>query len=46
MNEAAIAHPKIATQKIAINAIRVHDHDQLERLQDVQNRIAADKLYV
>ena len=35
MNETAIAHRKIATQKITINAIRVLDHEQLDRLQDV-----------
>ncbi len=34
MNETAIAHRKIATQKITINAIRVLDHEQLDRLQD------------
>lgn len=32
MNETAIAHRKIATQKITINAIRVLDHEQLDRL--------------
>ena len=36
---------RIATQRITINAIRVLDHDQLERLQDVLNRIAADREY-
>ena len=45
MNETAIAHRKIATQKITINAIRVLDHEQLDRLQDVLNHIAADKEY-
>lgn len=45
MNEATIAHRKIATQKITINAIRVLDHEQLDRLQDVLNRIAEDKEY-
>lgn len=45
MNEATIAHRKIATQKITINAIRVLDHDQLDRLQDVLNYIAADREY-
>ena len=46
MNETAIAHRKIATQKITINAIRVLDHEQLDRLQDVLNHIAADKEYL
>ena len=36
---------RIATQVITINAIRVLDHDQLDRLQDVLNRIAADREY-
>ena len=45
VNETDIAHRRIATQKITINAIRVLDHDQLDRLQDVLNRIAADKEY-
>lgn len=45
MSENNIAHRRIATQKITINAIRVLDHDQLDRLQDVLNRIAADKEY-
>lgn len=45
MNETAIAHRKIATQKITINAIRVLDHEQLDRLQDVLNHIAADREY-
>ena len=40
-----IAHRRIATQKITINAIRVLDHDQLDRLQSVLNRIAADREY-
>ena len=31
--------------KITISAIRVLDHDQLDRLQDVLNRIAADRKY-
>lgn len=35
-----IAHRRIATQKITISAIRV-----LDRLQDVLNRIAADRKY-
>ncbi len=43
MNETNIAHRKIATQKITINAIRVLDHDQLNRLQDVLNHIAEDR---
>ena len=38
MSENNIAHRRIATQKITINAIRVLDHDQLDRLQDVLNR--------
>lgn len=45
MDETAIAHRKIATQKITINAIRVLDHEQLDRLQDVLNHIAADREY-
>lgn len=45
MSESNIAHRRIATQKITINAIRVLDHDQLNRLQDVLNRIAADREY-
>lgn len=45
MNETNIEHRRIATQKITINAIRVLDHDQLDRLQDVLNRIAADREY-
>ena len=45
MNENNIAHRRIATQKITINAIRVLDHDQLDRLQDVLNHIAADRKY-
>lgn len=45
MNETAIAYRKIATQKITINAIRLLDHEQLDRLQDVLNHIAADKEY-
>ena len=35
----------IATQRITINAIRVLDSEQLDRLQDVLNRIAADREY-
>ena len=34
-----------STQKITISAIRVLDHDQLDRLQDVLNHIAADREY-
>lgn len=45
MSETNIEHRKIATQNITINAIRVLDHEQLDRLQDVLNRIAADKEY-
>ena len=45
MNGTAIAYRKIATQKITINAIRLLDHEQLDRLQDVLNHIAADKEY-
>lgn len=45
MSEKNIAHRRIATQRITINAIRVLDHDQLDRLQDVLNHIAADKEY-
>ena len=45
MGETDIAHRRIATQKITINAIRVLDHDQLDRLQDVLNHIAADREY-
>lgn len=45
MNETDIAHRRIATQKITINAIRVLDHEQLDRLQDVLNHIAEDKEY-
>ena len=45
MNETNIEHRRIATQQITINAIRVLDHDQLDRLQDVLNRIAADREY-
>lgn len=45
MNETHIAHRRIATQKITIHAIRVLDHDQLDRLQDVLNHIAADREY-
>ena len=45
MSENNIAHRRIATQKITISAIRVLDHYQLDRLQDVLNRIAADREY-
>ncbi len=45
MNETNIAHRKIASQEITINAIRVLDHDQLDRLQDVLNHIAEDREY-
>lgn len=45
MSETDIAHRRIATQKITINAIRVLDHDKLDRLQKVLNHIAADKEY-
>lgn len=45
MNETNIVHRKIASQEITINAIRVLDHDQLNRLQDVLNHIAEDKEY-
>ena len=45
MSESNIAHRRIATQKITISAIRVLDHEQLDRLQDVLNRIAADREY-
>lgn len=45
MNETNIAHRKIASQEITINAIRVLDHNQLDRLQDVLNHIAEDREY-
>ena len=45
MNERNIAHRKIASQEITINAIRVLDHNQLDRLQDVLNHIAEDREY-
>ena len=45
MSESNIAHRRIATQKITINAIRGLDHDQRDRLQDVLNYIAADREY-
>lgn len=46
LNETDIAHRKIASQKITINAIRLLDHDQLDRLQDVLNHIAEDREYL
>ena len=45
MSETDIAHRRIATQKITINAIRALDHAQLDHLQDVLNHIAADREY-
>lgn len=45
MNETNIEHRRIATRQITINAIRVLDSEQLDRLQDVLNRIAADREY-
>ena len=45
MNGTDIEHRRIATQRITINAIRVLDSEQLDRLQDVLNRIAADRDY-
>ena len=45
LDETDIAHRKIASQKITINAIRLLDHDQLDRLQDVLNHIAEDREY-
>ena len=45
MNETNIEHRRIATQRITINAIRVLDSEQLDRLQDVLNHIAADREY-
>ena len=45
ISENKSAHRRIATQVITINAIRVLDHDQLDRLQDVLNHIAADREY-
>lgn len=45
MNETNIEHRRIATQRITINAIRVLDHEQLDRLQNVLNRIAEDNEY-
>ena len=43
--ETNIEHRRIATQRITINAIRVLNHEQLDRLQDVLNHIAADREY-
>lgn len=45
MNETNIERRRIATQRITINAIRVLDSEQLDRLQEVLNRIAADRRY-
>ena len=45
MNETNIAHRKIASQEITINAIRVLDHEQLDHLQDVLNHIAEDRAF-
>lgn len=45
MSETNIEHRRIAAQRITINAIRVLDHGQLDRLQNVLNRIAADREY-
>lgn len=45
MSETNIEHRRIAAQKITINAIRVLDSAQLDRLQNVLNRIAADREY-
>ena len=45
LNETDIAHRKIASQKITINAIRLRDHDQLDRLQDVLNHISHARAY-
>ena len=45
MSENNIVYRRIATQKITINAIRVLDHDQLDRLQNVLDHIAADREY-
>lgn len=45
MSETNIEHRRIATQKITINTIRVLDPNQLDRLQNVLNRIAADREY-
>lgn len=45
MNKTNISHRRLASQRITINAIRVLDHEQLDRLQDLLNRIAEDKEY-
>ena len=45
LSETDIDYRRIASQKITINAIRVLDHDQLDRMQDVLNHIAADREY-
>lgn len=45
MSERDIACRRIATQRITISSIRVLDNDQLNRLQDVLNHIAADREY-
>jgi len=45
MSERNKEHRRIATQKITINAIRVLDSEQLDRLQNVLDRIAYDKEY-
>lgn len=45
MNKTNISHRRLASQRITISAIRVLDHDQLDRLQEVLNRIAANKHY-
>ena len=45
MSETDIAHRRIATQKITINANRVHDHAQLNRMRNEQRPRAADREY-
>lgn len=45
MSETNIAHRKIASQEITINAIRVLDRAQLDRLQDVLDHISEDREY-
>ena len=45
MNAPHLEHRRIAPQRITINAIRVLDSEQLDRLQDVLNHIAADREY-
>lgn len=45
MSETNCEHRRIASQNITINAIRVLDHRQLDRLQDVLDHIAYDKEY-